>query len=107
MPKYVTHNSQPIESKKKKEAHPIWRGIGCLLPVLIPLVSFAVAEILISNRTQYSWLIIPQDIVMYQFKDPLIFVKLVYAAVFTAILALLLAIVTFVLNRFLAPKKRD
>jgi hypothetical protein len=34
------------ETKPKNAVHPIWRGIGCLLMIIIPLMSFAASTLL-------------------------------------------------------------
>jgi hypothetical protein len=44
---------------------PIWRGIGCLLMILVPILSFAAAELTVPFFTDRGWLprellIIPQ-----------------------------------------------
>jgi hypothetical protein len=36
------------QSGKQPEIHPIWRGIGCLLIILIPLLSYGIGSI-VSN----------------------------------------------------------
>ena len=34
------------KSEKKPEANPIWRGIGCILIVVVPVISYALTAIL-------------------------------------------------------------
>lgn len=31
--------------EKKREQHPIWRGIGCLMIIIIPVLSYAIASL--------------------------------------------------------------
>ena len=42
MGKYYSTNAVP--KRTRHETHPIWRGIGCILMVVIPLISFGIAE---------------------------------------------------------------
>jgi len=35
--------------------HPIWRGFGCLISLLLPIISFAGASLLIDYGTQAGW----------------------------------------------------
>ena len=48
MTKYNTY--QKKESSRPYGIHPIWRGIGCILMVLVPIISFAAANVTL----QYS-----------------------------------------------------
>ncbi len=42
--------------------HPVWRGIGCVLLILLPIIAFAGAKILVqANRTQ-RWVQIPVEL---------------------------------------------
>jgi len=42
--------------------HPIWRGIGCLLLILLPIIAFAGAKLLVqANRTR-RWIQIPAEL---------------------------------------------
>ncbi|HEY9151876.1 MAG TPA: hypothetical protein VIN60_03250 [Anaerolineales bacterium] len=48
MGKYSQTNiRQP--KKRDNRPHPVWRGIGCLLMVIVPLLSFAFAEITVND----------------------------------------------------------
>jgi len=85
--------------------HPIWRGIGCLIAVVIPILFFMVASILIENRSQLTWLIIPQDLVISSAKDGFILVKIFYAAIGTLVISGLIALITFLINWLFGPKK--
>lgn len=48
--------------KQKSAIHPIWRGIGCVLVVIIPLMSFAAAAILMDANVQNGWVEIPREL---------------------------------------------
>lgn len=85
--------------------HPIWRGIGCLIVAVIPVILFTVAGMLIENRAKLPWLIIPQDLVLSANKDQFLLVKVLYAALGTLVVGALIALVTFLLNTFFGPKK--
>lgn len=36
--------------------HPIWRGIGCILIILIPVVSYAGAVLLVRENMRQGWI---------------------------------------------------
>ena len=85
--------------------HPIWRGIGCLTLVVIPVILYNVSDILIQNRLELPWLIIPQDLVISSNKDQFIFVKILYAVLGTLVISALIAFVTFLINWLFGPKR--
>lgn len=53
MGKY-THFVRPIH-QRRGQVHPIWRGIGCLLIVIVPLVSYAGAVLLVNYGLSQGW----------------------------------------------------
>lgn len=105
MPKHGSFQIADQGPKEKKQEHPIWRGIGCVLIILIPLLSFFAAGLLIDNRRFFPWLILPQEITVASFRDPLIFVKILYAVIIALLLFLLMAVVTFAVNQFSKPRR--
>lgn len=44
MSKYDRYDKPRISTKKQK-MHPIWRGIGCLMLIIIPVMAYAAADI--------------------------------------------------------------
>lgn len=86
--------------------HPIWRGIGCILMIVVPAISYIIATILIDNRETIPWFEIPQDLIVAVLKDPLLIVKIFYTAVISLIISFLIALVTFTLDRIVNPKKK-
>ena len=53
MGKYARFTRQlPPHSRK---AHPIWRGIGCILILILPLLSFASAALLVNYILSQGW----------------------------------------------------
>ena len=42
--------------------HPVWRGIGCFLLILLPIVSFAGAKLLVQANNRQRWVQIPTEL---------------------------------------------
>ena len=42
--------------------HPVWRGIGCFLLILLPIIAFAGAKILVKANTRQRWVQIPAEL---------------------------------------------
>jgi hypothetical protein len=105
MPKNDQYQVRKPRDEEKKKIHPVWRGIGCVLMVFIPILSYVAATQIINKHDRLSWVIIPEEIVVSTYSDPLIFVKIVYAAAIALILFLLMGIVTFLTNKYFGPSK--
>lgn len=59
MSKYTRPYLHPQTSIRGIPAHPLWRGIGCIMLVVIPIVSFAAARLLVQMNTRQGWIRIP------------------------------------------------
>jgi len=54
MTKYNSVNRrEPM--KGGRQLHPIWRGIGCLLTIIIPVISYAAAYLTIEYGLDHGW----------------------------------------------------
>lgn len=47
------------------KTHPIWRGVGFALLVLIPLISYAACEVLIRQNGIHHWFALPADLLVW------------------------------------------
>lgn len=43
------------------EIHPIWRGIGCLMIIIIPILSYAGAVLFVDANQKNGWLRLPPE----------------------------------------------
>jgi hypothetical protein len=93
------------EDPAKKMPHPVWRGIGCALMIIIPVLSYVAANYFVMNANLYKWMVIPNEMIIRNFAYPLILVKALYTAIFVAVLYLILTVITFVINRFFGPPR--
>ncbi len=53
MGKYQTF--RPPERKRRRSVHPIWRGIGCLLMIILPVISYVAAVQVIQYGLKARW----------------------------------------------------
>ena len=45
-----------MEAKPQTWAvHPVWRGIGCLMMIVIPIISYAGAVLLVQGNSRQGW----------------------------------------------------
>lgn len=42
--------------------HPVWRGIGCILLILLPIISFAAARLLVQANNEQRWIQVPGEL---------------------------------------------
>jgi len=61
MSKYTRPYLHPQTSLRDIAAHPLWRGIGCLLLVVVPIISFAAARLLVQENSRQGWIRIPAE----------------------------------------------
>ena len=59
MGRYNKYESQGQGPAHPKKVHPIWQGIGCLLLILIPIMSYAGAVILVNENLSRHWVPAP------------------------------------------------
>lgn len=52
-----------FEEKKSRrgQIHPIWRGIGCIFMVLIPVLAYAAAVTLVRENLKQNWVQLPSE----------------------------------------------
>ena len=50
------------DEKPKTQVHPIWRGIGCLLIVLLPIISYAGSVLIVDANELHQWIMIPHEL---------------------------------------------
>lgn len=106
MGKYqTTYRRLDEEQNKRKGIHPIWRGVGFVMMLLMPLMGYAGAMVLLDLNQQYKWFVIPSDLYVYTQSDPLLFVKIGLSVVVTLVFYSILLLITFIVNRVFAPSK--
>jgi hypothetical protein len=62
MSKYNQSYLRSTSKPRPWSIHPIWRGIGCILIILIPILSFAAAKLLVQENLQQKWVQIPDEL---------------------------------------------
>ena len=107
---------------RKKELHPIWRGIGCVILVLVPIISFAAASVLMPLLLERGWvpqqlLFTPQiptwfwyapvlaEVFQFLFGRYAIFATLILTAVFIILLSGVFSLVYAIMYQTVAPPR--
>ncbi len=63
MGKFTRYSGVVQPKKRPWKIHPIWQGIGCLMMVLIPLISYAGAVLLVDANIKNGWVEIPPEFI--------------------------------------------
>lgn len=48
--------------ERREGTHPIWRGIGCIMMVLIAVMSYAGASLLVDANGKHGWVQVPSEL---------------------------------------------
>lgn len=93
MTKYEPPYARSRRGIRELSVHPIWRGIGCLLLVTLPIIAFAGAKLVVQANFRQRWVDLPRELVI-SYSVPVI------GRVFLADLAVmaLLVVVVFALG---------
>jgi hypothetical protein len=96
-----------VEQKKQEKPsvkiHPIWRGVGFVMMIVIPIISYAAAEVLIAQNMKSNWFPWPYDLMakpgdLLYTGDPLLYLKIISTLVFIFIFYSIFMLVTFAVN---------
>jgi hypothetical protein len=50
-----------IEREQRRRVHPAWRGVGCLLLVVLAIGGYLVSNWFLVNNTYYGWIYLPPE----------------------------------------------
>jgi hypothetical protein len=62
MAKYEKYKPTQYSSGRPWEIHPVWRGIGCILMLLLPVLSYAGADLLLDENLRQGWVRVPAEL---------------------------------------------
>lgn len=92
------------EDKDKKAVHPVWRGVGFLLIILVPVMGYACAMLLLEANSHNLWVRIPNELYIAG-PDNLLLVKAILTIIFGGIIYFLLMMLSFIVFRIFAPTR--
>jgi hypothetical protein len=103
MGNYGSYMVQKPRVDENRKIHPIWRGVGFVMMVIIPLISYAAAVVLIEQNTKNNWIPFPFDLLAapgdwYFYGDPLFLIKLMLTVAFILVFFSIFTFVTFIIN---------
>lgn len=88
----------------KNAVHPVWRGVGILLMVLVPVMGYAGAILFLDANSHKNWVRIPNQLYISG-PDNLILVKAILTIIIGGVIYFLLMMLTFIIFRIFAPPR--
>jgi hypothetical protein len=92
MTKYTQYARNAPAKPRPWKVHPVWRGIGCILMIIIPVLSYAISVELINANFVKGWIFIPGTLLR---PIPLPYLRSIPILPATLIVTLLLMILGF------------
>ncbi len=107
MGKYQTRITKQVEpSRNSRQIHPIWRGVGFVFMVLIPIMSYAIARLFLDENMRTGWVSFPEN--MYLKGTPLpqdIFILVIIVVMLMIFMYALLTLFSLIIFRVFAPPR--
>ena len=100
----ISYTNQEAEDKKPPEIHPIWRGIGFVLIILIPVLSYFTGVWLIDANKLHPFVTIPPDLLAPK-GDPDLYLKILLTVVIACLIYALFTLITFVAYGLFGPSR--
>lgn len=82
--------------------HPLWRGIGCVLIVLIPLLAYAGAVLIMDANIKNRWFGIPREF-LWPATNPLLLSQLGIALILSIFGYIVLVIIYLLVYKIFGP----
>jgi len=103
MSKYDNYWEQR-KPRKTVAPHPIWMGIGFLLLLIIPTISWFGSLLLIDEDLKTGWYRLTPDMIAPG-ADPLLYAKIFLTIAISLVLFVVVYVIYFLLYRFVGPKR--
>lgn len=101
-------------ASSSRQIHPIWRGVGFGMIVLIPIISYAAMNVLLEQNGTHNWFALPVDMFarpgefLYRIiPDPLLYIKITFFVAFVAIFFAIFTLFSFMVSSAFGPSKKD
>ena len=101
---HFTSEGKVEKADRKGTVHPIWRGVGIFMMVLVPAMGFGGALLVLDANSHNSWFRIPNQLLVPG-TDHLLLVKGILTIIIGAIIYFLLMMLTFIIYRIFGPPR--
>lgn len=108
MSKYQTYRKPEQKRVDKYAVHPIWRGVGCLFAIGIPIFSFFVSSWIVNMNMTMHWFVIPKGFILdikWLQMEPLLPTKLLGTVAISFVLYVVFLLITFLSDSLMGADK--
>ena len=92
------------QSRPAYRVHPIWRGVGFLLILLVPFLSYVASLQLIQENERRGWFPIPAELVS-PVGDPYLILQVIITISLSFLVYILFLLIYFVIYRVFGPDR--
>lgn len=97
---------QKTETRLARPVHPVWRGIGFIMIILIPAMAYGLTTVILDLNGKNNWFPIPPEFMIYKWGlDPFLLVKIGMTLAISFVVYTLFLLITYLLNSVFAPKR--
>ncbi|MDR3574941.1 MAG: hypothetical protein P4L50_13845 [Anaerolineaceae bacterium] len=97
-------NRQPNSELRSRRIHSVWRGIGFIFAILIPILAYYATLVVLDANNQKGWFQIPADL-YYKGADPLLYVKIVGTIAIGFLFYAIFLMIYFIVYSMFAPPR--
>ena len=106
MSRYKSRELDEEKNKTKVKVHPIWRGVGFVMIIVFPIISYAATELVVAQNQIHNYFPWPSDIMakpgdLIYNGDPLLYFKILVTVSFILVCFAITTLVTFIMNSML------
>lgn len=111
MGRYQQSSRMMTSKTKDTSVHPIWRGIGCILIMISPIIAYAGATFIVEWNIEYNWYPLPEEFMAPFNFEPLnlsqehFFANLLIAGLLLLLGFALVMVVYTILYAILGPRR--
>jgi len=100
----ISYSNKQAGYNETPEVHPVWRGIGFALIIIIPVISYFAGLLLIAANKLHNYVTIPADLIKPT-GDPYLYLKIILTVVLSFVIYVVFMLITFIAHRLFAPSQ--
>ena len=89
---------------RSRYIHPIWRGIGFIFAILIPVIAYYTTLVILDANNQQGWFQVPADL-YFKGGDPLLYVKILGTVAIGFLFYAIFMLINFILHGMFGPPR--
>jgi hypothetical protein len=105
MNKNTMFKKERVSKSEGARIHPIWRGVGFVMMIFMPVLSYIGATVIMDYNKTQNWFPIPREFVISWPTDPYILMRLFITAILWFLFYAFFMLITFFLSGLFAPKR--